>query len=579
MNYAKQLQTLDYAQKKMQVKYLSVIEKAAKSDNPEDVIAASQAVSKIKKNENSTAPKAYVIDPLDFKANLGYKDKPFSLTYTTLKRMASAPIINAIIKTRKNQIADFAEPQADRYSTGFVIRKKPVLGVEVKMSERDKKTANAITDFVLNCGGKSSWTNDDFDTFIRKIVDDSLTYDQMTFECIRNRRGQLERFIATDAATFRLADSAFHDDYENRYFRDRGSTMWMNHDVRIDSKPINGYYPQYVQVYQNSVVNEFYPWELCFAVRNPSTSIYANGYGCSELEDLISVVTSMLYSDEYNRRFFSQGSAPKGLLRVKGGMNQQALKQFRQQWQAMISGVMQSWKTPVVEADVDWIDLQKSNRDMEYNSWIEYLIKLTCAIYSIDPSEIGWDISRSTGNSGLFESSQADRLQHSKDKGLYPILKFIQRKINKYIIEPLNPEYEFVFMGLNGMTIEQELKMDIQKLQGFQTINEIRQKWDLPEIEGDEGNLIENSVYFQAYNQRKQQEMAQEQQQMGGFGGEEGGEEEEENPFDYFGGEEENEEGGENEEEEGNEEEKAEKNLFVKAFNEFLKKEENELNK
>lgn len=592
MNYAKQLQTLDYAQKKMQVKYLNIIEKAAKSDNPEDVIAASQAVSKIEKN-NNTSPKAYVIDPLEFNANLGYKDKPFSLTYTTLKRMASAPIINAIIKTRKNQIADFAEPQADRYSTGFVIRKKPKLGQDTKMSVRDRRTANALTDFVLNCGGKSSWTNDDFDAFIRKIVDDSLTYDQMTFECIRNRRGQLERFVATDAATFRLADSAFHDDYENKYFKDRGSMIWFNRDLRVDAKPINGYYPQYVQVYQNAIVNEFYPWELCFAVRNPSTSIYSNGYGCSELEDLISIVTSMLYSDEYNRRFFSQGSAPKGLLRVKGGMNKQALQQFRQQWQAMISGVMQSWKTPVVEADVDWIDLQKSNRDMEYNSWIEYLIKLTCAIYSIDPSEIGWDISRSGGNSGLFEASQADRLQHSKDKGLYPILKFIQRKINKYIIEPLNPDYEFVFMGLNGMTIEQELEMDIKKLNAFQTINEIRAKWDLPEIEEDEGDLIENSVYFQAYNQRKQKEMAQEQQQqMGGgaFGDEEGGEEEEaeegngeeeENPFDYFGGEdEENEEEGNEEngeEEEG--EEKAEDNLFVKAFNEFLQKEENELNK
>ena len=54
----------------------------------------------------------------------------------------------------------------------------------------------------------------------------------------------------------------------------------------------------------------------------------------------------------------------------------------------MITGVMQAWKTPVVEADVDWIDLQKNNRDMEYTSWMEYLIKLSCAIYSIDPTEI-----------------------------------------------------------------------------------------------------------------------------------------------------------------------------------------------
>ena len=585
MSFAKQLDTVEYAKQKLDIKYLTLIEKAAKSDNPDDIIAASKAMSKIQEKKNGQPSKAFFIDPLEFNANLGYKDKPFSLTYTTLKRMAGAPIISSIIKTRKNQIADFAEPQADRYSTGFVIRKKAKNGIESKMDEKDKKIANSITDFILNCGNRNSWTTDDFDTFIRKIVEDSLIYDQLTFECIRNRKGELERFIATDASTFRMADTAFGDDYVNPHFKRKGSQIWYNKNTAIsDAKMINGFYPHYVQIYQNAVVNEFYPWELCFAVRNPSTSIYNNGYGASELEELISVVTSMLWGDEYNRRFFSQGSAPKGLLRVKGGMNDSAIQQFKQQWQAMISGVMQSWKTPVVEADVDWIDLQKNNRDMEYSSWMEYLIKLACAIYCIDPSEIGWDISRSGGNSGLFEKSDAERIQNSKDKGLYPLLKFIQRKINKYIVEQINPEFEFVFMGLNGKTIQQELEMDIKKLGAFQTINEVRQKWDLPEIEVG-GDVIENSVYFQAYNQAKQQEMQQQQQEMmSGDEGEyneegydEGYEDEEydENPFEsYFSDDEEG-----NEEEYEDTEEKAEKSVFVKAFENFLSQEEQELNK
>lgn len=593
MDYAKQLKTVDYAQRKLEIKRMSIIEKAAKSDNPEDIIAASNAVSKIQK-ANFTPAKAFFIDPLDFNANLGYKDKAYSLTYTTLKRMASTPIINAIIKTRKNQIADFAEPQADRYSTGFVIRKKAKNGVDSKMDEKDKKVANAITDFILNCGSETSWVNDDFDTFIRKIVDDSLTYDQMTFECIRNRRGKLERFVAVDASTFRMADTAFQEDYKNTFFNNRGASNW-NSQGDLVRKEINGYLPQYVQIYQNAVVNDFYPWELCFAVRNPSTSIYSNGYGVSELEELINVITSMLWGDEYNRRFFSQGSAPKGLLRVKGGMSESALQQFKQQWQAMINGVMNSWKTPVVEADVDWIDLQKNNRDMEYSSWMEYLIKLACAIYSIDPSEIGWDISRSGGNSGLFEKSEAERIQNSKDKGLYPMLKFIQRKINKYIVEQINPEFEFVFMGMNGMTIEQELEMDIKKLNSFQTLNETREKWDLPAIK-EIGDIVENSVYWQAESAKQQREQQEQQQQMqmqmgGGYGDEgeggqgwgdydeEGGDEGDYNPFDeYAEGEEGGSEGSDDEEETAEDTEKSETNAFVKAFEDFLAKEEQEIN-
>lgn len=555
-SYAKQLDAISLAEAKLKAKKFRTLEKALRSESPDDMVRASQVLQQIQPKVDQNT-KSFFIDPLEFNANLGYKDKPFSLTYVTLKRMAKTPIINSIIKTRKNQVADFAEPQENKYSTGFVIRKKPKGGVEQKMDNKDKKIAFAITDFILKGGNTSQWGYDDFDTFIRKIVEDSLVYDQMTFECVRNRRGQLESFIATDAATFRMADSFFDKDYDNVFFQRHGANVWKD---RSDFGPkVHGYYPAYVQVYQNMKVNEFYPWELCFGIRNPSTSIWANGYGCSELEELINVVTSMLWSDEYNRRFFSQGSAPKGFFRVKGTNNEAALQQFKQQWQSMITGVMQSWKTPVIEADVDWIDLQKNNRDMEYSSWIEYLIKIACAVYSIDPSEIGWDISRSNGNGGLFEGSQEQRLKHSKDKGLYPLLKFLQRKLNKYIVEQINPDFELVFVGLNGLTIEEELKMDIDKVNSFMTVNEAREKYEMKPLEG--GDAPNNSAFLQNKNA---QAMAQQQAAMGSAPNGEEGNAEEQNPFDLYAeevDEEDTNKGGLREE-------------FVKAFDNFLKQEE-----
>lgn len=562
----KQLDAIDLANAKLRVKQMRTIEKAIRSDSPDDILRAQKALNTIQQKENQAMqPKAFFIDPLEFNSNLGYKDKSFSLSYTTLKRMSKTPIINSIIKTRKNQVADFAEPQENKYSTGFVVRKKSKNGVEQKMDNKDKRIAFAITDFLLKGGNVGEWEHDDFDIFIRKIVDDSLTYDQMTFEIMRNRRGKVESFVATDAATFRMANSFFAKDYDIPYFsNDKG--LW-GQDKSDYGPKIKGYYPAYVQVYQNVKVSEFYPWELCFGVRNPSTSIFANGYGCSELEELINVVTSLLWGDEYNRRFFSQGSAPKGMLRVKGAVNETALQQFKQQWQSMITGVMQSWKTPVVNQDVEWIDLQKNNRDMEYSSWMEYLIKIACAIFNIDPIEIGWDISRSSGRNGLFEGSQEKRLQNSKDKGLYPLLKFLQRKINKYIVEQIHPDYEFVFMGLNGMTIDQELELDIKKVQAFATINEIREKYEMKPLEG--GDIIENVVFVQSKNAAV----------MGAQGGDlsgggavptPDGEEEEaepENPFDLYAE-------GDEEETEDEDTEKAQ-NSFVKAFDAFLEKELN----
>lgn len=567
---SEQLDAIELAKSKLQVKQMRTIEKAIRSDSPDDILRAQKAIDSIQGNNRGMQPKAFFIDPLEFNSNLGYKDKSFSLTYTTLKRMSKTPIINSIIKTRKNQIADFAEPQENKYSTGFIVRKKPKNGVEQKMDNKDKRIAFAITDFLLKGGNVGAWEHDDFDTFIRKIVDDSLTYDQMTFEIMRNRRGQVESFVATDASTFRMANSYFAKDYDISYFKeDKG--LW-GQDTEDYGPKIRGYYPAYVQIYQNVKVSDFYPWELCFGVRNPSTSIYANGYGCSELEELINVVTAMLWGDEYNRRFFSQGSAPKGMLRVKGQVNEASLQQFKQQWQSMITGVMQAWKTPVVNQDVEWVDLQKNNRDMEYSSWMEYLIKIACAIYNIDPMEIGWDISRSSGNKGLFEGGTEQRLQHSKDKGLYPLLKFLQRKLNKYIVEQIHPDYELVFMGLNGMTIAEELDMDIKKVGAFATINEIREKYEMKPLE--EGDIIENAVFMQAKNAAAGMGMnGQPLPNAGGAGGvatEEGEEEEaeSENPFAAFAE-------GDEEETENEDTEKAE-NSFVKAFDSFL---EQELNK
>ncbi len=475
--YKRKLDTVEKLEQRLSIKKALLVDKALQSDSPNDILRAQRVLQGID-HRQSGDKKSYVIDPLDFNNSFGYKDKPFSLSYQTLRSMSKTPIINSIIKTRKNQVADFAEPQADKYSTGFVIRRKKKLGEEERENTpEDWAKIQEIQDFIMNCGKGDSWEHDDFETFIRKITEDSLVFDQMTFEIVRDNSGDLFEFFATDASTFRVADSYDDDEYQSG-----------------EKQQIKGYYPSYVQIYQNSVKEDFYPWELCFGTRNADTSIYNTGYGVSELEDLIGTVTAMLWADDYNKRFFSQGAAPKGMLKVKGNVSQKQLSAFRQEWTSMITGVQQSWKTPIVDADIDWIDLQKNNRDMEFSAWSEYLIKLSCAIYSIDPNEIGFSIS-SPGASNMFESNNEAKLKHSKDKGLNPLLKFIQRKINKFIVSQLDPDFELLFVGLTGMTMKEELEMEIEKNSNFQTLNETRKKFDMKKIDG--GDVVMNPTFIQ----------------------------------------------------------------------------------
>lgn len=93
--------------------------------------------------------------------------------------------------------------------------------------------------------------------------------------------------------------------------------------------------------------------------------------------------------------------------------------------------------------------MQKSNADMEFSNWLDYLSRLTCAIFKIDPKEIGYNLS--SEGSVNYESSIQEKLIYSKEKGLIPLLRFIESQINTYIVFPLtNWKYKFKFTGIDN---------------------------------------------------------------------------------------------------------------------------------
>jgi len=486
MSFSDKVDILKTEEVRLRLEKDKLLQEGLASNDPTTLIKAQQYWQDVQQ-KGKIDSKSILVDPFSIFHSLGYKERPSSVTYTTLRNMAGAPIIKAIIGTRIEQVATFSPAQDNEQAIGWMIRKKKGLfQKDYKMTTADQKTAEALTYFLMDGGiSANNWHADDFDSFLRKLVPDALVLDQMTFEIIRNRIGQPLEYFATDGATYRLLD-------QNKIKQNP------------DKVEINGYWPLYVQVVEQLPRNDFYPWELCFGVRNPSTNIYKNGYGRSELEDLIKIVTWMLYGDQYNGKFFSQGAAPKGILKLSGNVNENRVLEFKQQWQAQVAGVVNAWKTPVLEADkMEWIDLQKSNRDMEFSRWNEYLIKLSCAIYKMDPAEIGFPLGGSATSGGaLFEGSNQVRLEYSQEKGLKPLLKFLMRKINKYLIHPLNPEFEFVWVGIDLEDEQKILEADIKKVTNFEGLKEVRKRRNLPP-ELDKDDIILNGIWFQYWSQMR----------------------------------------------------------------------------
>lgn len=499
-NIVKVLSDLDDRERKLIIERQLTLTKAMQSNDVDTIFKAQKHFNDFITRQAPArvdGMKSIVIDPFENAASMGYYSKHAYLSYGVLRAMAKAPIIRAIINTRKDQVAEFTKPQPDKYSKGFVIKKKGQDDSE-EVSDKDKRVIDKLTAFVLNCGDdENRWDLDDFEAFIRKIVEDSMVLDQATFEVIPNRTFEPVQFVATDGATFRIADSID------------------NETNTKGARKIMGYFPSYVQVVMNQIVSEFYPWELCFGIRNPSTNIKDNGYGRSELEDLVTTVTSMLNADAYNGKFFRHGSAPKGALLVKkGNINPDKIAELRRNWNAMMSGVENMHKTPILDAEsVEWLDMQKTNRDMEFSKFQEYLIKVACAIYKISPEEIGFPLEGTKKNSLGGGDSGKEEKKYSLDKGLKPLLTAIQGWINKYIVGPkTNWLYEFKFVGVEVESAEQEEERLIAASAVYLTPNEIRKSKGMKPIKG--GDMILSPIIAQMQQAEQQSKMEGMQQQQ-----------------------------------------------------------------
>lgn len=521
------LDDLDKLQKAIPYAFQSKLQATLNSNDPSELMKANLYLGEL--NPNSGKITSVFFDPNDLSGNgKRFKDSRGILSFDTLRRMGDIWIIRAIVNTRIEQIQNFLHFSEDEQKEGFTIRRKKGLfkdDEEKEFSNEEKRTIENIVKFLERGGWTDKWENvDDLQTFVRKITFDSLTLDQIAFEIVRNRNWELNKFRAVDASLIRFLDSVDPKQQE-----------------ALESYRYKGYLPRYCMVWEEMILKNpttkepilYYPWELGFGIRNKSSDIRRNGYGTSELEILVEIITWILWGMQYNGAFFSQGSQPKGFINVKNAnISNSTLNEFRQVWSQTMKGVQNSHRVPVVNGiDLEWIDLQKNNRDMEFNEWLKFLVIISCSVYRMDPTELGFQFKDQAQIFG--QDGQKQRLQHSREKGLKPLLIFLQNIITEYLVSELNEDYEFVFTGIEVEDEAAQVQLDKEKIEmGAVAMQDIFKKYSGREFD-PENDIILNQVYQTAQAAKQQQEM---------FGSSVPGEmeeegvpsEEEENPFDKY---------------------------------------------
>lgn len=417
----------------------------------------------------------------------GYVPKPTVLgapnTQDALKHFSDNSILNAIINTRANQVTAFSkQARGNEDGVGYRVRLKSGR----KPTDNELESIKYAESYLDKMGVDRSPNRDNFQDFLRKLVRDTLTYDQVNYENTYDSKGRLSHTRIVDPTTIYFATD------KDGHRRMRGKV--------------------FIQRIDNKNYKEFTSDELAMMVRNPTTDVHSMGYGVPELMVLMQEFMSYDATVMFNSRFFSHGGTTRGVLLVKPPDSQtqssrRALDDFRRSWTASSSGINGSWRIPVMVAeDVKFVDMTPNAQDMQFRTWLEFLVNAICAVYTMDPSEIGMtNRGGATGSraNSLNESNSSQKIATSKSKGLSPLLDMIAKSLTENVIRKLiGDNYMLEFTGGDTETQKERLEIVEQELKNYRTVNEVRENYGLPVIAG--GDIPLNAIVVQRLGQIEQ---------------------------------------------------------------------------
>lgn len=414
-----------------------------------------KALTDEKEEQARTAaqPKSAIIDPANSYGVGGTRSKQAIVPFGTLRAMAKVPAIAAILLTRKNQVSRHARRPRFDGDIGFKIGLKDI---KAKMNDAQTKKAHEIEEFFLKTGfAKNRKRKDNFNTFLRKIVDDTLTLDVLTIETVQTIGGKLAEMWAIDGATIELVSNApVSDSYEPVVYE-----PMTNKGKRIANEIA------YVQRVSGQIVAEYSEEELAYAIRNPRTDIMTTDFGMSELEVLMEIVGGIINGVRYNTTYFTHSHLPQGVLSFVGNYDDKTLEGFKRHWKQLTSGASGKWAVPVLAAKegagFQWTPLKQSNQDMQFNEFLEFLFNVACAVYQIDPNEVGFK-SWTSKSGGMSQSDNTEeKMDKSKDKGLIPLMNFLSDTFNSEIVDLIDEDYAFYWVGLDED--DEDRKMERQE--------------------------------------------------------------------------------------------------------------------
>lgn len=358
------------------------------------------------------------------------RSKPGSaVSFETLRRFSRSHEISRIcINARKRQITSL---------DWDIVPANP----EDKTDHLDD--INLLKAYFKNLGGYRMRFRELQDT----LIEDLLVLDAGVLYKQRTRGGDIQYYMPVDGATIKL---------------------------RVDDMGNTPEPPEiaYRQVIRGTVTGEFNADEMIYEMMNPRTD---TPYGLAPLESLILIVSSSLKGTLYNLDYLTAGNVPEGFLKMPDDWSTKQIEEFMNYFDALMSG--NSQQTTKVKAVAGDYTPTKKRDDMAFKDFNDWLLKVTCAMFDVQPQEIGFTMDVNKANGGEQNSI-------TTRKGILPLANLLTEIWNDIIQIDLGfPELRFKYLGLEDRDQLQDAQTKQVLLNsGIQTVDEVRKEMGLDPI-------------------------------------------------------------------------------------------------
>lgn len=393
-----------------------------------------------------------------------------------------APILRAIIGTRKIQVAAHYGIPATEKSIGFRVvqkeRDRPLTPATTKRAKEIESicrlggvvSANRETGQMAVWDGHGERKAVCLTDIVKMIVEETLTLDRvfLTIEGSTPISGQIKNpvmfWTIEDGALMRMAD-------RKRYSpKLRPELANKTEYVMLDPMLPWG------------VQREYAHGEGAMWIRNRRVEQASFGYGYPEVEQAVNAILGIQYATSTNRKWFTDSHIPAGILTLIGDFGEEQIEDLRAEMQQEVT-LENPFKFPIIQAPAGqgvntvWNPLiDRTKLDMVFRAYAEWCVAEACSVFLMAPEEINF-MSFGRGNAVLSESNPESIVVNSQSRGLLPLVLESCAFISQAIVERIDPDFEAQIQGLdaryNPELIQME-QLDLARMEKGLTLNQVR---------------------------------------------------------------------------------------------------------